>query len=77
MTPCSVAMDTSVLEDLAATLKMEAARSSEMLVSYGNTVWHDNPKDLVLNLHHCEDPISRYLVIIFQFIKLFLCIKIV
>jgi len=29
-------------------LKMEAVRSSEMLVSYHNTTWHQNPEDLKL-----------------------------
>jgi hypothetical protein len=28
---------------------MEAARSSEILVSYCNTTWHHNPEDLNLN----------------------------
>jgi hypothetical protein len=39
------------LEDFAASifLKMEASRSSETLVSYYNTTWHQNPKDLDLN----------------------------
>jgi hypothetical protein len=31
------------------TLKMEAARSSEMSVSYCNTTWHHIPEDLDLN----------------------------
>jgi hypothetical protein len=44
------------LEDLAAfTLKMEAARSSKMLVSYHNTKQHDNPDDPDFNWNfHCS-----------------------
>jgi hypothetical protein len=44
--------------DLAAcisTLKTEAARSSETLVSYHNTKRRHNPEDRDLNLHHRED----------------------
>jgi hypothetical protein len=32
---------------------MEAARSSEMLVSYCSTTWHHNPKHCDLNNHPC------------------------
>jgi len=32
--------------------KVEAARFSETLVSYRNSMQHHNPKDLDLNLHH-------------------------
>jgi hypothetical protein len=35
------------------TLKMEAARSSETLVSYHSTTWSHNPEDLNLN-YHCH-----------------------
>jgi hypothetical protein len=31
---------------LQGEVKMETARSSEMLVSYHNTTWHHNPKTL-------------------------------
>jgi hypothetical protein len=34
------------------TLKMEAARSSETLVSYYNIAWYHSPEDCDLNLHH-------------------------
>jgi len=30
-------------------LKMEAARSSETLILYCNTIWHHNPEDLISN----------------------------
>jgi len=32
------------------TLKMEAARSSEMLVLYHNTIWEQNPEHLNLDI---------------------------
>jgi len=38
----------------SGTLKMEAARSSEMLVFY-HIAWCHNPEDLDLNLHYCEN----------------------
>jgi hypothetical protein len=34
---------------------MEAARSSETLVSYHITTWRHNPEDLDLNLHRREN----------------------
>jgi hypothetical protein len=36
-----------LLEDLHFSLQLEAARLSEMLVSYHNTTWHHNPEDKV------------------------------
>jgi hypothetical protein len=38
---------------------MEAARSSEMLVTYRNTARRHNSEDLDLNLHRRENFISR------------------
>jgi len=32
------------------TMKMEAAWTSEMLVSYDNTIWHHIPEDLTWNI---------------------------
>jgi hypothetical protein len=44
-----------ISEDLAAsTLKMEAAESSETIVSYHNTTWVYNRKDLDLNCINCN-----------------------
>jgi hypothetical protein len=34
---------------------MEAAMSSKILVSYCNTNWYNNPKDLDFNIHHYEN----------------------
>jgi hypothetical protein len=39
-------------------LKMEAARSSEALVSYHITAWRHNPEDLDMNLHDRGNLIS-------------------
>jgi hypothetical protein len=50
MTPCSAAEDHA-----AFTLKMEAARSSETLVSYRGTTQPHNPGDLDVNLHRREN----------------------
>jgi hypothetical protein len=36
-------------------MKMEAAGSSETMVSYCNPIWHHNQENLDLNLHHHEN----------------------
>jgi len=41
------------------TLKLEAALSSETVVSYHNTTWRHNLEDLDLNLHSPENLKSR------------------
>jgi len=49
-------------------VKMEVAKSSEMLVIYCNTTWCHNPEDLDFNIHHhwnfksCHVAILSYLV---------------
>jgi len=53
------------------TLKMEAAWSSKMLVSYQNTTWHQNP-DLDLNLHCHENLTSLNMALISSLKSLFL-----
>jgi hypothetical protein len=40
-------------------LTMEAARTSETVVSCHINTWHHNPDDLNLNLHCCENLKSR------------------
>jgi hypothetical protein len=40
-------------------MKMEAAWTSETVVSYYNTSWCHNPEDLDLNLHQCENLTSH------------------
>jgi hypothetical protein len=39
----------------AFTLKMEAEKFSETLVTYHNTIRHHNPEDLELNVHRREN----------------------
>jgi hypothetical protein len=46
---------------LCGDVKMEAARSSETLVSYSNTTRRQNPEDLDLNLHRVKSLESYYL----------------
>jgi hypothetical protein len=41
--------------DCYLTLKMEAAWSSETLVSYHSTTWRHKPEDLDLNIHRREN----------------------
>jgi len=48
-------------------LKMEAARTSEMLVPYHITTWHHNPEDHNLKLHRHESLKSPYRRCIHQF----------
>jgi hypothetical protein len=49
-------------------LKMEAARTLEMLVTYHNTTWHCNPEDLDMDVwmllphnRHFMTPINKYM----------------
>jgi len=59
--------DTNLSDDHAAPvsivkwimMKMEAARSSEMLVSYCITTHWYNPEDSDLNLHRLENLVSQ------------------
>jgi hypothetical protein len=43
-------------------LKIEAVRSSEMLVSYHITTWHHNLEECSVNLHHYENLTSLILL---------------
>jgi len=59
LTPCSYVVGHQRFGGLCClnlhfTLKMEAAESSETLVSYNNTTWHHNSDDLELNFHRRE-----------------------
>jgi hypothetical protein len=54
----------SVLEELCTSIfsvevKMEAASSSEMFVTFSNMAWDRNPEDPNLNMHHLENLKSR------------------
>jgi len=57
MTPCSVVVGYQPFRGLCCLhfrVKMEAAQTSETLVSNHNTISCDNPEDDDLNLHHHE-----------------------
>jgi hypothetical protein len=50
---CSL-IDINVSEVLTASIIREAVSTSEMLVSFYLTVWHNVLEDMLLNIHHYE-----------------------
>jgi len=55
--------------DIISTLKMEAARSSKMLLSYHIIIWQHNPEDHDLNFNAMKTSVLHFITCWFFMVR--------